>query len=427
MRKLSFDLVIIGAGPAGLAAAVEATNLTGRAPLKVALLDDNPVAGGQVWRGGLEKSPDREARRWLEQATRPNLHHLFQTKVVAAPGDHRLLAESPTEGLEISYKKLILATGARERFLPFPGWTLPGVMGVGGLQALVKGGLPIAGKKVVVAGSGPLLLAVAAYLKQHQAQVRLIAEQTTAKNLAGFGLTLLGSASKLAQAVQLGRELITVPYRTASWVVEAHGQHHLESVTVCQAGRLHQYKCDYMAVGFGLVPNLELAGLLGCSLQNGRVTVDQWQTTNQPDILAAGEITGVGGVDLALLEGRIAGLTASDRPEQARVLFRARRRWQGFSQALESGFALQTALKTLSRPGTLVCRCEDVSYAEVQSHQSWRSAKLHTRCGMGPCQGRICGTATEFLWGWSVGAARPPVITARLGNLVLEQEQVPEV
>src|SRR6185369_7284661 len=140
------------------------------------------------------------------------------------------------------------------------------VMGAGGLQALVKTGLPIEGKRVVVAGSGPLLLAVAAYLRGHGANVLLIAEQASSVRLAWFAVGLF---SKRSQAFELKRQLKSVPYRSGCWVAEAHGTEKLEGLTLVRGKRRWYIECDYLACGFHLVPNVELAKLLGCYVERG--------------------------------------------------------------------------------------------------------------------------------------------------------------
>ena len=150
------DALIVGAGPAGLAAAYRAANVG----LRVAVVDDNPHAGGQIWRGEQNKPGSRDAQIWFERIRSANIRFLPGARIFQQTQPGQLLAETSSGITELSYTNLILATGARERFLPFPGWTLPNVMGAGGLQALVKTGLSIAGKRIVVAGSGPLLLAL---------------------------------------------------------------------------------------------------------------------------------------------------------------------------------------------------------------------------------------------------------------------------
>nr|AUN35747.1 putative oxidoreductase [uncultured bacterium] len=152
------DGLVIGAGPAGLAAAYSAAQSGSR----VVVIDDNPAAGGQIWRGEQQKPASREAQAWFEKIRSVDIRFIDGARVFHQPRPGTLLAETSEGVIDLNYDNLILATGARERFLPFPGWTLPNVMGAGGLQALVKTGLPIEGKRVVVAGSGPLLLAVAA-------------------------------------------------------------------------------------------------------------------------------------------------------------------------------------------------------------------------------------------------------------------------
>ena len=153
------DILIVGAGPAGLAAAVSAS----AHKQSVTILDDNPHPGGQIWRGEAQTPHNQLAAGWLKRVSATNAQFINGARIFAQAENKALLAETPYGTLALCYQKLILATGARERFLPFPGWTLPNVLGAGGLQALVKSGLPIADKRVIVAGSGPLLLAVAAY------------------------------------------------------------------------------------------------------------------------------------------------------------------------------------------------------------------------------------------------------------------------
>jgi len=118
------------------------------------------------------------------------------------------------------------------------------------------------------------------------------------------------------------------------------------------------------------------------------------------------------------VEGRIAGLAASGQEQQAQRHFAERARWRGFSARLAQAFALRQELRTLAQPDTIVCRCEDVCHAELRDQPGWRSAKLHTRCGMGPCQGRICGNASNFLYGWRPDAVRTPISPARAGSLI---------
>jgi NADPH-dependent 2,4-dienoyl-CoA reductase/sulfur reductase-like enzyme len=408
VKRRRVDVVVVGAGPAGIAAAVSAA----RGGAHVGVLDDNPAPGGQIWR----RRRAGAVTRTLSSAGTIAL--LSSVRAIAPLGSRALIAESPVTAYEIGYDRLIIATGSRERFLPFPGWTLPGVTGAGGLQALVKGGLPIDGKRVVVAGSGPLLLAVAAYLKHRGARIRMIAEQTPIANLARFAPALARHPAKLVEAGDLARRLRGVRLRAGCWPIAAHGRERVEAVTLHQGGRMWTEQCDYLACGFGLVPSVELAAAFGCGVVDGAAAVDRWQATGVEGIFAAGEVTGIGGVELALVEGQIAGLAATGQHDGTAALFARRAQARHFAAALEHAFRLRDELRHLAAPATIICRCEDVSYAALSEHTSWRGAKLHTRCGMGPCQGRVCGAASAFLFGWTLDSVRPPVTPARLESLV---------
>ena len=338
-------------------------------------------------------------------------------RVVHQPEEGVLLAEGLNGFCELRYEKLVLATGARERFLPFPGWTLPNVMGAGGLQAIVKSGLPIRGKRVVIAGTGPLLLAVAAYLRKHGAVIPLICEQASWGSLARFGSALVNWPGKIIQGIHLKRDLAHAPFAANSWVLAARGQETIESAVISRAGRVETLPCDYLACGFHLIPNVELPLLLGCAVSHGCVQVDDFQKTTVSSVYCAGEPTSVGGVELALIEGQIAGLSAAGRTSEAGAWFAKRRKARRFAELLDGTFRLRTELRSLSLPETIICRCEDVPYSRLRQHTSWRSAKLHTRCGMGPCQGRVCGPATQFLFKWNPDSVRPPVFPARVETL----------
>ncbi|HEY2961012.1 MAG TPA: FAD/NAD(P)-binding oxidoreductase [Pyrinomonadaceae bacterium] len=414
----AYDVLIVGAGPAGLAAAWRAAH----AGSSVAVVDDNPTSGGQIWRGEQSKPSSPEAQIWLERILSENIRFIPRARIFQQTQPGKLLAETAHGVTELSYTNLILATGARERFLPFPGWTLPNVMGAGGLQALVKTGLSIEGKKVVIAGSGPLLLAVAAYLRAHGANVLLIAEQASSFVLASFVVGLFTQPNKSVQAIEFKRQLRGVKYLNGCWPVAAHGDTKLTGVTLYRSGKRWQVKCDYLACGFHLVPNLELAELFGCKMENGAVSVDQFQQTSLPQIYAAGEATGIGGLELSLIEGEIAGLAAANKHDEARKLFGVRKKQRKFARVLNATFALRKELRDLATSETLVCRCEDVEFGRLRGYDSWRSAKLQTRCGMGPCQGRVCGPAVEFLFGWNVESVRPPVFPVKIESMLSHKE-----
>lgn len=410
-ERLHFEIVVIGAGPAGIAAATAA----GESGQSVVILDDNPSAGGQIWRGEAAKG-STGAAQWLRRLRHSPVQVISGARVFHLE-DGRLAAETCGVVLDISYRQLILATGARELFLPFPGWTLPGVFGAGGLQALMKTGVGMEGKRIVIAGTGPLLLAVAAYAREHGANVVAICEQTEWRNLARFAMATTRAPGKLKDALRFGWQLRGVRYWSNSWVAEAAGRGRLERVRVSRNGQIRELDCDYLACGFHLIPNLELPVFAGCAVENGFISVDEFQRTSVPHVYCAGETTGIGGLEKSLVEGRIAGYAATGNQDAARRLTAERAGCLRFAAAMKAAFELQPELKTLARPETFLCRCEDVAFGRVSQHDSWREAKLHTRCGMGACQGRVCGAAAEFLFGWNVASVRPPVLAVECGSL----------
>ena len=413
------DVLVVGAGPGGLVAAATAAE----AGMRVCLVDDNPSAGGQIWRSGIAET-NPEAARLLRRLETAGAETRFGWRVVEAPAARTLRIEQSGTFADVEYGSLILATGARERFLPFPGWTLPGVYGAGGLQAFVKSGFDIRGKRVVVAGTGPLLLAVAAHLRQAGAQIVSVVEQASMRRLARFSLGLMrGQVGKLVEGAGYAMSTAGIPYRTSAWVTGVSGRERLEKVMIRSGSRILELLADMLAIGYHLVPNTELAQLLQCDLESGYVRVDEQQQSSVSGIYCIGELTGIGGVDKAKVEGEIAAMAASGRIDRARSMTSQRDRHARFARELSAAFALRQELRSLATSSTLVCRCEDVPYDAVAQCNSWREAKLHTRCGMGPCQGRICGPATEFLFDWKAPAPRPPLFPVEVKKLIHEEQE----
>jgi D-hydroxyproline dehydrogenase subunit alpha len=418
---LRFDVAVVGAGPAGIAAAVSAA-ASGAA---VALFDDNPRPGGQIWRGGPGASQKSEALQWFDRLENSSVKVFRGARVFYLEGGV-LSVESGDAVFSVTHQNLILATGARELFLPFPGWTLPNVVGAGGMQALVKSGLPVKDKRILVAGTGPLLLAVAAYLRKAGAKVIAMCEQTSWFRFARFGLGMSLVPGKFREASRMIFDLGGIPLWTNCWPVSARGKDRVASVQLSLGGRIREFECDYLACGFHLLPNTELARLAGCRIQEDFVEVDEFQRTSVEKIYCAGEPTGIGGLELALVEGQIAGYAAAHAGDAAKALFRRRAGYRRVIRLLKDAFPLRHELRTLARSDTLVCRCEDVSLEHLREFDSWRAAKLQSRCGMGPCQGRVCGAAARFLFGWETDSARPPVFPVKCSSLaaIVEGEEV---
>lgn len=422
MNELSLGCVVVGAGPAGLAAAVNAAE----SGMRVAVVDENDRTGGQIWRsnrGALHPN----AMRWLERADRAGVRFIADATVLGRNRSDEIEIVSGDRPFRLKTERVVLATGGRELFLPFPGWTLPGVTGVGGLQALVKGGLEIRRKDVVFAGSGPLMPAVAVELQRRGAKIHAVAEQADLSRILSFGLKLARHPRKLVQALQFGFALRGVPQHFSCWPIRAEGTDRVQSVVLSGKRGTVSIPCDLLASSFGLIANTRLARLLGCSVDGRGVVVDEYQTTDVPGVYAAGECTGIGGVDVALVEGSVAGLAVAGRVDDARRLFRRRSGEQRFAAALEGSFALRRDVLQLVEDSTVVCRCEDVRWADLKDHESWRSAKLMTRVGMGPCQGRVCGSALRKLKGWTDPTPRPPLQPVPLGALMSSGQLLPQV
>jgi NADPH-dependent 2,4-dienoyl-CoA reductase/sulfur reductase-like enzyme len=385
---------------------------------RVALVDETPWLGGQIWRGQQAAPTIPAARNWFDRFRSSGATLLDRTCVIAAPAAGLLLAESDGHPRQLRWKRLVLATGARELFLPFPGWTLPGVIGPGGLLSLAKHGWPVEDKRIVIAGSGPLLLAAAEGLLKQKARIVGVIEQAPWSKVAQFAASLWRHPAKAWEGIKLKAALRGVACEFGSWPVRAEGTEQVHCVTVTNGQRTWTIECDLLACGFGLVPNVELPLALGCELKGGFVKADERQTTTAPDVFCAGEPTGIGGADCALVEGQIAGYAATEKWDLVKGLLKKRAAWHRFGTLLAEAFALRPEVKTLARHDTIICRCEDVRLSQLHPFTSWREAKLHARCGMGPCQGRVCGPATKELFGWGMNSVRPPVCPARVRSLI---------
>lgn len=415
------DLVVIGAGPAGLAAAVTAAT----AGLDVVLVDAGRRPGGQYYRhhaaetGRLHHGWDTfvRLRDALDRLTYLPGHRVWHVEDGFTV--HALAGDRDERPVRIDARALIVATGAHDRSLPFPGWDLPGVLTAGGAQALLKGDRVMAGRRIVVAGTGPFLLPVATGLARAGATVVGVFE---ANRPYGFARHVARHPDKAREgagyAALLARHRIR--YRTGHTVVAAHGDGRVEAVTVARLDRdwaqVHEraIECDTVAVGYGFTPQLEIPLQLGCATRMDAdgslvVAVDVAQRTSVPGVYAAGETTGVGGAQLSLVEGELAGLAVAEAaggvapdPADVRRLLARRRRLREFAAAMHQAYPVRPGWMDRLGDGTLVCRCEEVTYGRLAEAARLgatdpRSAKLLSRAGMGRCQGRVCGYATAWL------------------------------
>ena len=416
-ESLRARVVVVGGGPAGLAAATAAAE----AGSSVLLVDEATAPGGQIWRPGSRSQRPASALRWIERLHRSGAQVVSEASVIDAVSPERLVVDRRGSRLDVQGERLILATGSRELFLPFPGWTLPGVMGVGGAQALSKTGVSFRGRRVVIAGSGPLLLPVAAALARDGAHLVTVAEQAPLTSVLAFAVGLWRQPSKVIEAARLRAAFANSAYRTGVWVEKVDGGETVSSVTLTDGSRSWTETCDIVGSSYGLVPNIELAVWLGCSVLDGAVEVDEDQSTSVDAVFCAGETTGIGGADLALVEGQIAGLIAAGEGSQSVTLKRQRRALRRVASRMEESFRPRDELLSRVEKTTTICRCEDVAWGQLDPVSSFRQAKLYTRVGMGACQGRVCGAALQLLEGWQADRVRSPHKPCRVGELRVKE------
>jgi NADPH-dependent 2,4-dienoyl-CoA reductase/sulfur reductase-like enzyme len=453
------DVVVVGAGPAGLAAATAA----GTRGASVALVDAGAAPGGQYWRHPATARLGSVEAQGVDEKSQGHLHHGLRDyrRLVDLLAGHvdagttRYLSQhhvwtiergddgfalhavdrsgASERAIEVRGRRLVLAPGAYDRQVPFPGWTLPGVMTVGGAQALLKGNGVVAGSRVVVAGTGPFLLPVAAGLATAGAEVVGVHEASTARAWLRHTGAVLRNANKLGEGLGYARALTRhrVPVKSRSVLVAAHGEERLSAVTVARAGRdgvlagtEQVIECDTLAVGWGFTPQLELPLELGCET---RVDVDgslvcvvgDDQQGSVPGVFVAGEACGVGGAVLALVEGAIAGAAAAGVPVRDARLQRQRSALRSFAAAMHTAHPVPAGWTERLDDDTVVCRCEEVSAAQLRAAvdagaSDARAAKLTARAGMGWCQGRVCGYATACLTAaWSGAPYRPELTGSR--------------
>ncbi|GGM04573.1 FAD-dependent oxidoreductase [Dactylosporangium sucinum] len=431
----TYDAIVIGAGPAGMSAARTA----GEAGLRVALVDAAPRLGGQYHRqppgtfhaarpqalhhGWRHFAALRDRLARLAGVTHLPDHHVWSVE----RADDLVTVRAVTEprrpvGVTIRGRALLVATGGYDRQLPFPGWDLPGVLTAGAAQALLKGNLVLAGHRVVVAGSGPFLLPVAAGLGRAGATVAGVYEAARTSRFLRHASTLARNAGKVAEAARYHTTLLRhgTPVHNGWAVVAAHGDTRLDAVTVARLDRAgspvpgtrRRVACDTLAIGYGFAPQIELLAQLGCATRvdaDGSVVVDvdAGQRTDVPSVYAAGEVTGIGGAALSEVEGTIAGLAiraAAGRPGAipGRLLSR-RTALRRFAAAMHDVYRIPAGWADWLTPATIVCRCEEVPAVHVRAAVErdgavqLRTAKLLTRAGMGWCQGRVCGHAVAAL------------------------------
>ncbi len=454
----SIDLAIIGAGPAGMAAGSAAAALG----LTVAVLDEQPEPGGQIYRG-IERlaasrprhlewlGPDYAAGLELTREFRnARIDYLPGAQVWQLGADGRVFYKRAGATGIVNARRILIATGAMERPFPVPGWTLPGVLTCGAAQTLLKAnGLAPQGR-FVLAGSGPLLLLLAAQLLRAGVRPAALLETSVNRVAALAHLRgILGSPRYLAKGLALLREIRSagVPYHRGITRLAVMGEGKAREVEFVSEGRIQRLPVDLVFLHQGVVPNGNLA--MSAALSHDwdatqrcyRPRLDHWGRSSAPVMLVAGDAGGIVGAEGAALMGRLAAFAAAvdiGRLSEAECSERTRRDRAAFARLRAARPFLDVLYRPDQRwlappdPQTIVCRCEEVRAGEIrklvteQHCPGPNQLKAFVRCGMGPCQGRLCGLTVVELIAECRGVPleqvdyyriRPPVKPVTLGDM----------
>lgn len=454
-----FELIVIGAGPAGMAAAAQAAD----DGLSVLVLDEQMRPGGQIYRDVDRAAPLRGDLLGKDYAA-----GLTLTKGLASPGIQYFPGASVwaiEDGWRLSYsvdglgamakgRNVLLATGALERPMPLPGWTLPGVMTAGAGQILLKQSGVVA-KRAVLAGSGPLLYLIAAQMVRAGTPPLALVETQTRGDFTG-ALRHMGGALRgwryLLKGLGMLAEIRRAGVRryTATRELAVLGNSHATGVRFVSGGQSHEIACDTVLLHHGVVPNTQAARAMGVrhkwSAQQQAFTpvLDDWGQSDQAGLFIAGDGTGIGGAVVAALAGRLAALKVAsdlDKVAAAEVTRRAaslRRdiaREQAVRPFLDAAYP-PYAGALAPKDATVVCRCEEVTAGDIRRYAKMgclgpNQTKAFGRAGMGPCQGRYCGLSVTAILAQANGQTpedtgyyriRPPFKPVTLGELATLQD-----
>ncbi len=454
---MSGPVAIIGAGPAGLSCAMELAS-AGR---EIVLIDDNPMAGGQYFRqlpASYRVAPGarllRDKQRFDALAkvlAMPQVRYLPATLVWGAPGEKIVAYAGPAGSGRVEASAIVIATGAQERSMPFPGWTLPGVISAGGCLNLAKAHGLVPEGRVVVAGNGPLVLVAAATMIAAGAEVVRVVEAQSDLRLASAALSgLIAAPGILRTGIGYRARILKAAggLRTGWMVAAARGERRLEAVGLAPVGpdghprrdRLEWIEASTLVVGYGLLPGTQTARVFGCRIEhvdalNGFVPWrDETLRTSREDIYCVGDAAGIGGVEVALLEGRIAAHAILRTPAPAPLAGRYRR-LDRYRRTLNLAYRMPRPLVAATEE-TIVCRCEELTLKSLLADPNRGSGDLNavktsSRLGMGRCQGRNClHTAAALLGVESEDIAaqprtRPPLKPIPLGLLAADRDAGP--
>ncbi len=470
-----YDLAVIGAGPAGIEAAISAAE-TG---VKTVLIDQLPGPGGQYYarppvefRLAKKTKTDLEAEllvRLLEGLPVVQRYHACVWGIFPEGGGWLVMLFGEGAPRQVRAGTLILATGAYDTPVAFPGWTLPGVITAGAALSLLKHQRVAPGKRAVVCGSGPLVLSAAAHLIDAGVQVAGVYEaaRLLPKGLR-YATTMLGQSHRMAEGAAYVSRILRAGagYHTGWTILEARGDGQVEEAVLARLdaggmpvpGSEQRLAVDTVVCGFHLTPDTGLARMIGCALeyrprQGGWVPLrDELFQTSLPGVYAVGDGAGIGGAENARLEGILAGTAVAvrfgclDEKRAGEIYGRLKpqlARQRSFARMLGELFTPSPGLIGLARDDTLVCRCEEITLGEVkaavaQGARTIGEVKNITRTGMGNCQGRMCehsvagaivralaeeNTSRETVGRYSI---RPPLHPLPLGVMAEAAEEIVE-
>ncbi len=468
------DLVVLGAGPAGVAAA----NVASKEGAEVVIIDENSSAGGQIYRAppnefqpqnSFKSDEFREGEKQRNILENSNLTALFKHRVWSVSSDLVVSTVGPNGLSSWHARSLIIANGALERIIPFPGWTIPGVIGLAASTILLKSQYVLPGQSTVVAGCGPLLIAVANGIIKSGGKVSAIIDLNSKSdwikafprlfsrpdqlfkgmswfaNIMKAGIKLYGGhAVTNTKQVDNVLRISIAPINSAGSILDSKNQKIVEG--------------DCLAIGHGLFPSTEITRLLKAKhiydpLKGGWVPlIDDDFRSSIPGVYIAGDATGISGAFSAVQKGRIAGMAAvRDLNVMSSQKYKAKikseliilKKNENFGKAAVRLMKFRPELIQTITSETIVCRCEDVFRSEIDEAiesgaRDLNQLKAWTRCGMGPCQGRTCSEAIEAILASKVGSRelagqwtgrtplRPVPIEQIIGKYTYEDIPIPE-